>query len=102
MHEQRAVYTISPDVGQRLEKSCMHERCAHELAFFQDLAGGQRREKSCMHERCAHELAFFQDLAGGQKKNSDLAYFFFCAKNSWFGGLINTRVSFLEKKTSQV
>jgi hypothetical protein len=27
-----------------------------------------------------------------------MAYFFFCAKNSWFGGLVDTRVSFLEKK----
>jgi hypothetical protein len=34
MHERRAVYTISPDVGQHLEKSCTHEWCTHGKALF--------------------------------------------------------------------
>jgi hypothetical protein len=62
MHEQHAVYMISPDVGQFLEKSCMHERCAHELAFFQDLAGG--------------------------KNKSDMAYFFFLPRILGSAGLL--------------
>ncbi len=34
MHQRRAVYTFAPDVGQRLEQTCIQLGCAHELAFF--------------------------------------------------------------------
>ncbi len=34
MHERCTVYTISTDIGQRLEKTCMHQRGAHEVAIF--------------------------------------------------------------------
>ncbi len=37
MHQWCCLYRFSPDVGQCLEKTCMHEMCAHELALFQDL-----------------------------------------------------------------
>jgi len=50
-----------------------------------------------MHELCAHELAIFQDLAGGSKK-SDMAFvFLFRQEFLMLGGLFDTRVTFLKK-----
>jgi hypothetical protein len=76
MHQRCAVYTFSPDVGQCLEKMCIQLGCAHELTFFPRF--GRWIEKK------------------------DMAYFFLRQEFSWFGGLLDTCVSFLEKRTSQV
>ncbi len=43
MHERCRVYTFSPDVGPRLEKTCMREWCTHGIAFSQDLATGVKK-----------------------------------------------------------
>jgi hypothetical protein len=43
MHERCRVYTFSPDVGPRLEKTCMREWCTHGITFSQDLAAGVKK-----------------------------------------------------------
>ncbi len=60
IHEWRHVYTISPDVGQRLEKSCMHERCA----------------------QCTWIGSFYKIWPVDQKKRNMACFFFYSTKNS--------------------
>ncbi len=70
IHERHRVYMISLDVGQRPEKSCMHERFAHGLTLF---------------------TRFGQWI----KKKRDKAYFFLFRQEFLVGGLFDTRVSLI-------
>jgi hypothetical protein len=71
MHERCRVYTISPDVGQRLEKSCTHEWCTHGKAFSHYLAGGQK-----------NGLTFFIVSSYVKINNNKNYYFYIIIKNN--------------------